>query len=124
MLKTLDKNSSFCKMFSPLFCFVQGKIIEELDRKTGEETYVTWAVSNRRLVVSCSEMALDGSITVEICYFNFGACFSLRLLSYGDGDPSKPHLNLQGKHFLLLFCAICPCFEKIASQKLTLPEPY
>ena len=41
--------------------------------------------------------------------FIFGVCFSLRLLSYGDGDPSKPHLNLRGKHFLLLFCVICPC---------------
>ena len=39
----------------------------------------------------------------------FGVSFSLRLLSYGDGDPSKPHLNLRGKHFLLLFCVICPC---------------
>ena len=34
-----------------------------------------------------------------------GVCFSLRLLSYGDGDPLKPHLNLRGKHFFLLFCA-------------------
>ena len=39
----------------------------------------------------------------------FGVCFSLRLLSYGDGDPSKLHLNLRGKHFLLLFCIIFPC---------------
>ena len=43
------------------------------------------------------------------CTLIFGGCFFLRLLSYGDGDPSKPHLNLQGKHFLLLFCVICPC---------------
>ena len=84
-------------------------------------------------------MALDGSIIVEICdetmakmwrkpvemygffacmlfFFGFfrgtlifGGYFFLRLLSYGDADPSKPHLNLQGKHFLLLFCVICPC---------------
>ena len=70
-------------------------------------------------------MALDGSIIVEICdeamakmwrkpvemkgffaymlfffgFFSgtliFGVCFSLRLLSYGDGDSSKPHLNLR-----------------------------
>ena len=69
-------------------------------------------------------MTLDGSIIVEICdetmakvwrkpvemwglfacmlfFFEvfsttstFGVCFSFRLLSYGDGDPSKPHLNL------------------------------
>ena len=96
-------------------------------------------ISYRRLVGSCSKMALDGSIIVEICdetmakmwrkpvellgFFPcmlfflglfsgsliFVVCFSLRLLSYGDGDPSKPHLNLRGKHFLLLFCVICPC---------------
>ena len=28
----------------------------------------------------------------------FLVCFSLRLLSYGDGDPSQPHLNLRGKY--------------------------
>ena len=39
----------------------------------------------------------------------FGLCFSLRLLSYGDGDPSKPRLNLGDKHFLLLFYVIFPC---------------
>ena len=84
-------------------------------------------------------MALDGSIIVEICdeamakiwrkpvemkgffaymlfffgFFSgsliFGVCFSLRLLSYGDGDSSKPHLNLRGKHFFLLFSVTCPC---------------
>ena len=78
-------------------------------------------ISYRRLVGSCSKMALDGSIIVEICdetmakmwpnqskcrvslpaccsfsYFLisgtliFGVCYSLGLLSYGDGDPSKP----------------------------------
>ena len=31
----------------------------------------------------------------------FGVCFSLRFLSCGDGDPSKPHLNLRGKYFSL-----------------------
>ena len=40
----------------------------------------------------------------------FGVRFCRRLLSYCDGDPSKPHLNLRGKHLLLLFCIICPCF--------------
>ena len=113
-------------------------------------------ISYRRLVVSCSKMALDGSIIVEICeetmpkmwrtpvemwglfacmllFFGvfsatliFGACFPLRLLSYGDGDPSKPHLDPRGKHLLLLFCVILYyfIFEKIASQKWSLPEPY
>ena len=54
----------------------------------------------------------------------FGGCYFLRLLSYGDGDPSKPHLNLQGKHFRCCFVLFVLLFEKIASQKLTLPEPY
>ena len=83
-------------------------------------------------------MALDGSIMVEICdetmakmwrkpvkmkglfacvfFFGvfsatliFGVNFSLRLLSYGDGHPSKSNSNLRGKHFFLLFCVICPC---------------
>ena len=110
-------------------------IIERLDRKLMSRGLISY----RRLVGSCSKMALDGSIIVEICdetmakmwrkpvemwglfacmlfFFGvfsatliFGVCFSLRLLSYGDGDPSKPHLNLRGKHFLLLFCVICPC---------------
>ena len=52
--------------------------------------------------------------------FIFGVCFSLRLLSYGDGDPSKPHLNTSCCCFVLFVFV----FEKIASQKLTLPEPY
>ena len=81
-------------------------------------------ISNHRLAGSCFKMALTGSIIVEICdetmakmwrkpvemqglfpcmlfFFGvfsvtliFGVYFSLRLLSYGDGDPSKPHLNL------------------------------
>ena len=110
-------------------------IIQRLDRKLMSRGLISY----RRLVGSCSKMALDGSIIVEICdetmakmwrkpvemqgffacmlfffgFFSgtliFGGCFFLRLLSYGDGDPSKPHLNLQGKHFLLLFCVICPC---------------
>ena len=107
-------------------------------------------ISYRRLVGSCSKMALDGSIIVEICdetmakmwrkpvellgffpcmlfflgFFSgsliFVVCFSLRLLSYGDGDPSKPHLNTSCCCFVLFVLV----FEKIASQKLTLPEPY
>ena len=54
---------------------------------------------------------VGGWAQVELtdAFIQFGMCFSLRLLSYGDGDPSKPHLNLRGKHFLLLFCVICPC---------------
>ena len=54
----------------------------------------------------------------------FGVCFSPLLLACGDDDPSKPHLNLRGKHFLLLFVLFVLIFEKIASQKLTIPEPY
>ena len=45
--------------------------------------------------------------------FIFGMCFSLRLLSYGDGDPSKPHLNLRGKHFLLLIL----CYLSLSLRK-------
>ena len=107
-------------------------------------------ISYRRLVGSCSKMARDGSIIVEICdetmakmsrkpvemqsffacmlfffgFFSgtliFGECFFLRLLSYGNGDPSKPHLNLQGKHFLLLFCVICPCLSENCVPKIDL----
>ena len=50
----------------------------------------------------------------------FGECFSLRLLFDGDGDPSKPHLNLRGKHFLLLFCVICRCFWENCVPKIDL----
>ena len=111
-------------------------------------------ISNRRLAGSCFKMALTGSIIVEICdetmakmwrkpvemwglfacmlfFFGvfsatliFGVCFTLRLLPYGDGDPSKPHLNLRGKHFLLLFCVICPCLWENCVPKLDLTEPY
>ena len=56
------------------------------------------------------EGGVGGWAQVELTdSFIFGMCFSLRLLSYGDGHPSKPHLNLRGKHFLLLFFIICPC---------------
>ena len=112
-------------------------------------------ISYRRLVVSCSKMALDGSITVEICdeamtkmwrkpvemqglfacmLFFFGVfsaalisgvCFCLRLLSYRDGDPSRPHLNLRDTlNLCCCFVLFVLVFEKIASQKWTLPEPY
>ena len=56
----------------------------------------------------------------------FGVCFSLRLLSYGDGDPSKPHLNLRGIQSTSSSCFVLfvVVFAKITSQKLTLPEPY
>ena len=50
----------------------------------------------------------------------FGLCFSLRLLSYGHGDPSKPHLNLRDKHFLLLFYVICPCLWENCVPKIDL----
>ena len=50
----------------------------------------------------------------------FGVCFSFRLLSYGDGDPSKPHLNLRGEHFLLLFWVICPCLSENCVPKIDL----
>ena len=49
-----------------------------------------------------------------------GVCFCRRLLSYCDGDPSKPHLNLRGKHLLLLFCIICPCFWENCVPKMDL----
>ena len=52
------------------------------------------------------------------CYFNFWCMFSLRLLSYGDGNPSKPHLNLRGKHFLF-FC-ICRCLWENCVPKIEL----
>ena len=51
--------------------------------------------------------------------------FSLRLLSYGDGDPSKSHLNFEVSTsccFFVLF--VGHVFEKIASQKSTLPETH
>ena len=64
-----------------------------------------------------------GFVCLRIFFRSFYCYFSVRLLSYGDGDPSKPHSNLRGKQFLL-FCVICPCLWEIASQKLTLPEPY
>ena len=54
--------------------------------------------------------------------FIFGVCFSLRLLSYGDGDPSKPHFEVSTS--CCCFVLFVLVFEKIASQKLTLPEPY
>ena len=80
-------------------------------------------------------MALDGSIIVEICdetmakmwrkpvgmwglfacmlFFSgvfsatliFGVFFSLRLLSFRDGDPSKPHLKRRG--IALLVVVLC-----------------
>ena len=40
--------------------------------------------------------------------------FSLGLLSYGDGDPLKQHLNLRGKHLLchfVLFVLVLYLFE-------------
>ena len=110
-------------------------IIERLDRKL----ISSGLISNRRLVGSCFKMALNGSwklvtkrwrkcfaqssrnvrfvcLHVDLfrsfkCYFNFWCMFFPSfVVLYGDGDPSKPHLNLRRKHFLLLFCVICPCF--------------
>ena len=102
------------------------------------------------LVGSCSKMALDGSIysgnlwrndvenvaetsrsigflCLHVVLFRrfsntltFGLCFSLRLLSCGDGDPSKPHLNLRDKHFLLLFYVIFPCLWENCVPKIDL----
>ena len=107
-------------------------------------------ISYPRLVVSCYEMALDGSIIAQVCdetmakmwskpvemqglfacmlfFFGafsatliFGVCFSLRLSSYGDGNPSKPHLNRRGKYFLLMSCVICPCFWENCVPKIHL----
>ena len=50
----------------------------------------------------------------------FGVCFSLRLLACGDGDPSKPHLNLLGKHFLLLFFCYLFLFLRNCVPKIDL----
>ena len=36
-------------------------------------------------------------------------CF-LYLLFYGEFNPAKPRVNLQGKHLMLLFTLILPCF--------------
>ena len=121
-------------------------IIERLDRKLMSQGLISYR--HRRLVVSCSKMALVGFIVVKIlwrndgenvgqtsrkvgfvclhvvlfrsfyCYFNFWCMFSLRLLSYGDGNPSKSHLNLRGKHFFF-FC-ICRCLWKNCVPKIEL----
>ena len=50
----------------------------------------------------------------------FGVCFSLPFLACSDEDPWKPHLNLQGKHFLLFCCVICPCFWENCIPKVDL----
>ena len=63
----------------------------------------------------CLHVVLFRSI---YCYFNFWCIFSLCFLSYGDGGPSKLHLNLRGKHFLLLFCVICPCIWENCVPKI------
>ena len=55
---------------------------------------------------------------------SFGVCYSLGLLSYGDGDPSKPHLNFRGSTSCCCFVLFVLVFEKTASPKLTLAEPY
>ena len=129
--------------FVILWCVVTW-IIERLDRKLMSQGLISYR--HRRLVVSCSKMALNGFIIVKIlwrndgenvgqtsrkvgfvclhvvlfrsfyCYFNFWCMFSLRLLSYGDGNPSKPHLNLRGKHFLF-FC-ICRCLWENCVPKI------
>ena len=121
-------------------------IIERLDTKLMSRGLISY----RRLVVSCSKMALHGSIIVEICdetmakmwrklvemqglltcmlfffgvfsgYFNFWCVFFLPFLACSDEDPSKPHLNLRGKHFLLLVCVICPCFWENCIPKIDL----
>ena len=85
-------------------------------------------ISYRRLVVLCFKMALLGSIIVEICDETMAkmwrkpvkmqGLFACMLFFYGVSSAtlifgvrfSLPHLNLRGKHFLLLFCVICPCF--------------
>ena len=50
----------------------------------------------------------------------FGVCFSLPFLACSDEDPSKPHLNLRGKHFLLLIYVVCPCFWENCIPKIDL----
>ena len=51
----------------------------------------------------------------------FGVCvFPLFVVLRRWRDPSKPHLNLRGKHFLLLFCVICPCLWENCVRKIDL----
>ena len=78
-------------------------------------------------VVQTSRIEMQGLFACMLFFFGvssatliFGVCFSLRLLACGDGDPSKPHLNLRGKHFLLLFCVICSCFWENCVPKIDL----
>ena len=139
----------YTSFFVILRCVVAW-IIERLDRKLTSQGLISYR--HRRLVVSCSKMALDGSIISEnsvwrndgenvgqtsrkvgfvflhvvlfrrfYCYFNFWCMFSLHLLSYGDGNPSKPHLNsnLRGKHFLFFFW-ICRCLWENCVPKIEL----
>ena len=82
---------------------LDGSIIAEIC----DETMSKMWPNSRNLGFVCLRVALFRSFYSGILIF--GVFFSLHLLSYGDGDPSKPHLNLRGKHFLLLFCVICPC---------------
>ena len=106
-------------------------IIERLDTKLMSRGLISY----RRLVVSCSKMALHGSIIVEICDETMAkmwrkpvemqglfACMLsfLVFLACSDEDPSKPQLNLRGKHLLLLFCVICPCFWENCIPKIDL----
>ena len=81
----------------------------------------------------CGANQSNCRVSLPACFFFglfsstliFGVCFSLRLLSYGDGDPSKPHLNLRGiKSTSSCFVLFVLVFAKITSQKLTLPESY
>ena len=83
---------------------LDGSIIVEIyDTNDGENV----AQTSRNVGFLYLHVVLFRSFSAATLIFD--VCFSLRLLSYGDGDPSKPHLNLRGKHFLLLFCVICPC---------------
>ena len=36
--------------------------------------------------------------------------FNWYLWFYGDFNPTKPRVNLQGNHLMLLFTLILPCF--------------
>ena len=68
----------------------------------------------------CLPACCSFSEFLVLLYLICGVWFSLRLLSYGDGDPSEPHMNLRGKHFLLLFCVTYSCFWENCVPKIDL----
>ena len=56
-------------------------------------------------------------IRIVLPLFYLQVMFSLAfVLFYGDFNPAKLRVNLQGKHLMLLFTFILPCSDKIATQ--------